>query len=190
VAVLDPETRERVATGETGELAVRPHDRHVFFDEYWNLPEKTAAKQLEAIPDSTDADDGGDHAGENWFLTGDLVERDADGYLWFVSRTDDVILTRGYRVGPMEVESAILDHPAVEQVGVVGLPHETYGEAITAFVQPSEELGDPEGVRNEIRDLVRERLAEYEYPETIEFVSELPNTSTGKIRRKSLRERE
>ena len=173
VAILDPETRERLPPGETGEIAVKPGDRRVFFDEYWGLPEKTAAKR----------------AGE-WFLTGDLAERDEDGFLWFVSRTDDIILTRGYRVGPMEVESAILDHPAVEQVGVVGLPDETIGEAITAFVEPAGDIDNPERVRTEIRELVRERLAAYEYPETIRFVEDLPRTSTGKIRRATLRERE
>jgi acetyl-CoA synthetase len=99
-----------------------------------------------------------------------------------------VILTKGYRVGPMEVESAILDHPAVEQVGVVGVPDETTGEAIKAAVQPVDSPEDPDRLRTEIRDLVRENLAAYEYPEYIEFVDELPTTSTGKIRRKSLRE--
>jgi len=179
VAVLDTETREELPPGETGELAVRPGDRRVFFDEYWGLPEKTAAKQVDR-PD----------AGGRWFLTGDLVERDAEGYLWFVSRDDDIILTRGYRVGPMEVESAVLEHDAVEQVGVVGVPDDVRGEAIKAFVEPAAEPADPETLREEIRTLVRDRLAEYEYPDEIEFVDELPTTSTGKIRRKSLRDRE
>jgi acetyl-CoA synthetase len=172
ISVLDPETRERVETGEVGELAVKPGDRRVFFDEYLGLPEETAAKQT----------------AEGWFLTDDLVERDEDGYVWFVSRADDVILTKGYRVGPTEVESAILDHPAVEQVGVVGVPDETTGEAIKATVQPVELLENPDQLRSEIRELVRENLAAYEYPDRIEFVDELPTTSTGKIRRKSLRE--
>jgi acetyl-CoA synthetase len=170
--VVDPESHEPLPKGETGELAVRPEDRRVFFDRYLGLPEKTAAKQT---------DDG-------WFLTDDLVERDDEGYLWFVSRADDVILTRGYRVGPMEVESAILEHPAVEQVGVVGVPDERTGEAIKAFVQPISRPEQPVQLREEIRDLVREDLAAYEYPEYIEFVDELPTTSTGKIRRESLRE--
>ncbi|MFC4543110.1 acyl-CoA synthetase [Halosolutus amylolyticus] len=174
VRVLDPDTRDPVPTGEVGELAVQPADRRVFFDEYWGLPEKTAAKRTD----------------EGWFLTGDLVERDADGYLWFVSRTDDVILTSGYRVGPMEVEEAILHHPLAEQAGVVGVPDETRGEAIHAFVQPATDEYDPETLREEIRDLVRDRLAEYEYPREISFVDELPTTTTGKIRRRSLRERE
>lgn len=169
--VLDPESREEVSMGETGELAVKPDDRRVFFDEYWGLPEKTEAKQV-----------------EGWFLTGDLVERDADGYFWFVSRADDVILTSGYRVGPMEVEEAVLEHPDVEQVGVIGVPDETRGEAIKAFVQPAVSTYDAETLRAEIRDLVRERLAEYEYPREIEFIEELPQTTTGKIRRLELRE--
>jgi len=174
VAILDPETRERLPRGEVGELAVRPGDRRVFFDEYLGLPEKTAEKQT---------DDG-------WFLTDDLCRRDEGGYLWFVSRADDVILTSGYRVGPMEVESAILEHSAVEQAGVVGVPDETTGEAIKAFVKPVEWPAEPGDLREEIRELVRENLAAYEYPEYVEFVDELPTTSTGKIRRKSLRERE
>jgi len=174
VAVLDPDSHEQLSSGEVGELAVKPGDRRVFFDEYLGLSEKTANKQ------STDG----------WFLTDDLVERDEDGYLWFVSRADDVILTRGYRVGPMEVESAILEHSAVEQAGVIGVPDELMGEAIKAFVQPTEWPDEPEKLREEIRKMVREDLAAYEYPEQIEFVEELPTTSTGKIRRESLREEE
>ncbi len=171
-AVLDPDSHERQPVGEVGELAVKPGYRRVFFEKYLGLPEKTAAKQTE----------------HGWFLTGDLVRRDDDGYLWFVSRADDVILTRGYRVGPMEVESAILDHPAVEQVGVVGVPDELTGEAIKAFVQPVEWPDNPARLREVIQTMVRENLAEYEYPDQIEFVDQLPTTSTGKIRRESLRE--
>ncbi|ELY47457.1 AMP-dependent synthetase and ligase [Natronorubrum sulfidifaciens JCM 14089] len=174
LAVLDPETHDELEPGEVGELAVKPGDRRVFFDEYWRLPEKTANKQT----------------AEGWFLTGDLVKRDAEGYLWFVSRTDDVILTSGYRVGPMEVEEAILHHPEAEQAGVIGVPDETHGEAIKAYVQPASDDYDPDEFREEIRNLVRDRLAEYEYPRRIEFVDELPTTTTGKIQRRSLRDRE
>ncbi|WP_408957092.1 acyl-CoA synthetase [Natrinema sp. 74] len=172
VAVLDPDTHERLERGEVGELAVKPGDRRVFFDEYHELPEKTANKRTE----------------EGWFLTDDLVERDEDGYLWFVSRADDVILTSGYRVGPMEVEDAILTHEAAEQAGVVGVPDDTRGEAIKAFVEPATDEYDPEALREEIRELVRDRLAEYEYPQHIEFVETLPTTTTGKIQRRSLRD--
>ncbi len=174
IAVLDPDTHERLERGEVGELAVKPGDRRVFFDEYHGLPEKTANKRTES----------------GWFLTDDLVERDADGYVWFHSRADDVILTSGYRVGPTEVEDAILAHEAVEQAGVVGVPDETRGEAIKAFVKPAVDDYDPDGLRAEIRELVRDRLAEYEYPKHVEFVERLPTTTTGKIRRRSLRERE
>ncbi len=174
IAVLDPDTHERVERGEVGELAVKPGDRRVFFDEYHKLPEKTANKRTE----------------DGWFLTDDLVERDEEGYCWFVSRADDVILTSGYRVGPMEVEDAILTHEAVEQAGVVGVPDETRGEAIKAFVEPATDEYAPDELREEIRELVRDRLAEYEYPQHIEFVETLPTTTTGKIQRRSLRDDE
>ncbi|WP_247002371.1 acyl-CoA synthetase [Halosolutus gelatinilyticus] len=191
VAILDPDTREELPDGEVGELAVKTGDRRVFFDEYWGLPEKTAAKRTEDVPESEAIGESEELCSSGkWFLTGDLIERDADGYLWFVSRTDDVILTSGYRVGPMEVEEAILNHEAIEQAGVVGVPDETRGEAIKAFVKPVTDEYDPEALRGEIRELVRDRLAEYEYPREIAFVDELPTTTTGKIRRRSLRDRE
>jgi len=172
LAILDRETREPLDAGNVGEIAIEPEWEAVFFDEYWNQPEKTAAKRR----------------GE-WYLTGDLARRDGDGYIHFVSRDDDIILTSGYRVGPTEVERAILDHPDVEQVGVVGVPDETRGEIIKAFVQPAGREGSA-AFREEIRDRVRENLAQYEYPREIEFVPELPTTTTGKIRRTELRERE
>ena len=173
LAILDPESGEELPAGETGEIALRPHDERVFFDEYWNKPEKTAAKSR-----------------DGWYLTGDLAEQDADGYVWFTSRKDDIIITSGYRVGPTEVESAILDHPDVEQAGVVGVPDDTRGEIIKAFVQPAAGVEGDDALREAIQDLVRERLAEYEYPREIAFVEELPQTTTGKIRRLELRERE
>ncbi|MFO7927461.1 MAG: acyl-CoA synthetase [Halobacteriota archaeon] len=174
IELLDPEDRTPVETGELGEIAVKPDDERVFFDEYWGLPERTAKKRT---------DDG-------WFLTGDIASVDSEGYLWFQSRADDVILTSGYRVGPMEVEGALLRHPDIEQAGVIGVPDDVRGEAIKAFVQPTTDEFDPERLREELRSLVRERLAEYEYPREIEFVDALPQTSTGKIQRATLRERE
>lgn len=174
IELLDPETHSPVAPDEPGEIAVRPGDDRVFFDEYWGLPEKTAKK----------------HTDDGWFLTGDLATMDDDGYVWFQSRVDDVILTSGYRVGPMEVEEALLQHSAVEQAGVIGVPNEVRGEAIKAFVKPAIEGYDAGTLREELRSIVRERLAEYEYPRKIEFVDELPQTSTGKIRRATLRAQE
>ncbi|RZV10675.1 acetyl-CoA synthetase [Natrinema hispanicum] len=169
VAVIDPDSGDPVDTGEVGEIAVRRGDDPVIFEEYWNTPEKTAAVTL----------------GE-WHRTGDLAKRDEDGSLWFVSRDDDLIITSGYRVAPREVEEAILEHDAVEQVGVVGVPDETRGEIIKAVVQPATGETRSDELRTEIRTLVRERLAEYEYPREIEFVDELPTTTTGKIRRTEL----
>ncbi len=141
----------------------------MLFEAYWNAPEKTAEVTL----------------GE-WHLTGDLAKRDEEGYVRFVSRDDDLIVTSGYRVAPREVEETILEHDAVEQVGVVGVPDDTRGEIIKAVVQPvAGETGSDE-LRTTIRDRVRERLAAYEYPREIEFVDELPTTATGKIRRTEL----
>ena len=171
VAVIDPETGEERPTGEVGEIAVRRDGDPVVFDEYWNQPEKT--------DDAT--------VGE-WHLTGDLATQDEAGYIWFKSRDDDLIITSGYRVGPGEVERTILEHESVEQVGVVGVPDETRGEVITAFVQPVSGGGSGD-LRAEIQQLVRDQLAKYEYPRRVEFVETLPQTTTGKIQRRKLRER-
>jgi acetyl-CoA synthetase len=179
VAIVDPETGEERPAGEVGEFAVRRGedaaygDDPVIFREYWRLPEETEAASVGP-----------------WHLTGDLGSRDEEGYLWFKARDDDVILTAGYRVGPGEVESAILEHPDVEQVGVVGIPDETRGEIIKAFVQPVAGTVGDDALRAEIRDLVRENLAKHEYPREIEFMDELPQTTTGKIQRRKLRGRE
>lgn len=178
VAIVDQETGERVPDGEVGMIAVRHGDDPVIFQEYWNEPEKTAAARVEAV-------DGGN----DWHLTEDLGYRDEEGYFWFKARDDDVIITAGYRVGPGEVESAILEHPDVTQVGVVGIPDETRGEIIKAFVQPVEGVTGDDTLREAIRALVRDQLAKYEYPREIAFVDELPTTTTGKIQRRKLRER-
>lgn len=170
VAILDPDTREELPPGEVGEIAVRPHDERVFFEEYWNRPGATVEKRH----------------GE-WYLTDDLGRKDAEGYLWFEARADDVILTSGYRVGPTEVEETLLEHDAVEQVGVIGIPDETRGEVIKAFVEPVEGVEGDDELRSELREQARDKLAAYEYPREIEFAEALPLTSSGKIRRVELR---
>jgi len=172
VTVVD-EDGEECPPGEVGDIAVRREGDPVVFEEYWDEPEKTAAAQRGP-----------------WHLTGDLGSRDDDGYLWFKSRADDVIITAGYRVGPGEVESAILEHEAVEQVGVVGVPDDTRGEIIKAFVQPVSSVEPNDDLRTAIQDLVRDSLAKYEYPRALEFVSELPQTTTGKIQRSALKARD
>jgi acetyl-CoA synthetase len=176
VAIVDQETGEVLPDDEVGMIAVRHGDDPVVFQEYWNEPEKTAAARVEA------ADGGAD-----WHLTEDLGYRDEEGYFWFKARDDDVIITAGYRVGPGEVESAILEHPDVAQVGVVGIPDDTRGEIIKAFVQPVEGVTGDDTLREAIRTLVSEQLAKYEYPRDIAFVETLPTTTTGKIQRRKLR---
>jgi acetyl-CoA synthetase len=178
VAPIDPATGERKPDDEVGHLAVKRGGDPVIFAEYWNQPAKTTDATV-------DTPDGG-----TWHLTGDLGSRDADGYLWFKARDDDVIITSGYRVGPGEVESAVLKHPDVEQAGVVGVDDDLRGEVIKAFVEPVGEGRDPETLREEIRDIVRDDLAKHEYPREIEFVDALPQTTTQKIQRRKLRERD
>jgi acetyl-CoA synthetase len=173
VAVIDPERPERVPDGEVGEIAIRYEDNPMAFLEYWNAPEETAAVR-----------DGG------WHRTGDLGTRRGDGYLSFHSRKDDVIVTSGYRVGPDEIEESLAAHEAVAVAGVIGVPHEERGEVPKAFVVTAEGHDSDDALREELQDHVRERLAKYEYPRELEFVEELPRTTTGKVRRQSLRERE
>ncbi|GKZ14008.1 AMP-binding protein [Haladaptatus sp. T7] len=172
VAIVDPDTGEELPRGEVGQIAVRNPTEPAIFEEYWNAPKKTESVRV------------GD-----WHLTGDLAVQDEDDYIWFKSRDDDLIITSGYRVGPGEIEKAVLEHESVEQVGVVGVPDDTRGEIIAAFVQPVSGVEGTDALREEIRTLVRDRLAEYEYPRRIEFVARLPQTTTGKIQRTELRER-
>jgi acetyl-CoA synthetase len=186
VRVLDPETGEECPTDEVGEIAVRREGDPVVFAEYWNRPERTDEVTLDASERGRDSNANGDTA--SWHLTGDLGRRDEEGYLWFVSREDDLILTSGYRVGPREIEELLVDHEAVDGVGVVGVPDEVRGQVIKAVVQPAAGYEGSQRLRGELQDLVRERLAAYEYPRVIEFRDELPRTTTGKIRRGDLAE--
>lgn len=178
VAIVDDETGERLPAGEEGMIAVARGNDPVQFDRYWNEPEKTDAVTV----------DGPD--GIVWHLTEDLGYRDEDGYFWFTARDDDVIISSGYRVGPGEIESTILQHPAVEQVGVVGVPDEVRGEIIKAFVQPVDDTHGSPRLKDGIKQMVKESLAKYEYPREITFVDTLPTTTTGKIQRRKLRERD
>ncbi len=171
VAVVDPDTGAERPVGEIGEIAVERGNDPVIFEGYWNRPDRTEAATV-----------------DGWHLTGDLGYADADGHIWFKSRDDDLIITSGYRVGPSEVEDAILEHPDVEQVGVVGVPDDTRGDIIKAFCQPVGGVAGDDDLRESVRSLVRETLAKHEYPREIEFVEELPTTTTGKIRRAELRE--
>ncbi len=126
----------------------------------------------------------------DWYLTGDRAVTDADGYFWFMSRADDVILSAGYRIGPFEVESALIEHAAVAESAVVASPDETRGAVVKAFVvlAPGYEANDD--LVRDIQDHVKEVTAPYKYPRKIEFVETLPKTVSGKIRRVELREKE
>lgn len=126
----------------------------------------------------------------DWYLTGDRAKKDADGYFWFVSRADDVILSSGYRIGPFEVESALIEHAAVAESAVVSSPDETRGEIVKAFVVLAPKFKASEALARELQDYVKSVTAPYKYPRKIEFVEALPKTVSGKIRRVELRNRE
>jgi acyl-coenzyme A synthetase/AMP-(fatty) acid ligase len=126
---------------------------------------------------------------DGWYFTGDRAYKDEDGYFWFVSRADDVIISASYRIGPFEVESALVEHPAVAESAVVGKPDAERTSIVKAFVvlAPGHE-GSDDLVR-ELQDHVKTVTAPYKYPREVEFVDALPKTISGKIRRSELRER-
>ncbi len=159
--------------GEAGELAARRRGDPVMFLGYWGNEEATRKKFI----------------GE-WFCTGDIGYRDEDGYLWFLGRKDDVISSAGYRIGPGEIEDCLLKHPAVAQAAVIGTPDELRGSVVKAYIVLARGYTASEALKREIQDAVRTRLAAYEYPRQIEFIDELPLTTTGKVRRVELRERD
>ena len=174
VAVVDEEGNES-PVNEEGQIAVRvkPERPVGLFREYWKYPEGMEASFL------------GD-----WYLTGDKAYKDETGYFWFVGRTDDVIISSGYRIGPFEVESALIEHPAVAESAVVASPDPMRGDIVKAFIilAPGH-VGSDELVLS-IQDHVRQSTAPYKYPRAVEFVTELPKTISGKIRRVELRENE
>jgi len=156
-----------------GEIAVRTEGNPVTFLGYWRNAEATAAKVR-----------------DGWLLTGDLAEADDEGYLRFVGRADDLISSGGYRIGPGEIEDCLIRHPAVALAAAIGVPDETRGEVVKAFVVPVPGVTPTDALTAELQGWVRERLAPYEVPRALEFVEELPLTVTGKIRRNELRRRE
>lgn len=125
-----------------------------------------------------------------WYITGDRAYMDKDGYFWFIGRVDDVIKTAGERVGPFEVESALVEHPAVAEAGVIGIPDEIRGEIIKAFIILSKTYKPSEKLENELKQFVKKRLAGHAYPREIDFVESLPKTRSGKIMRRLLKSKE
>ena len=125
---------------------------------------------------------------DNVYYTGDMAWRDEDGYYWFVGRADDLIKTSGYRVGPFEVESALIEHPAVMECAVTGVPDPDRGQVIKATVVLTKGSVPSEALAVELQNYVKQATASYKYPRIIEFVDELPKTISGKIRRVEIRE--
>ncbi len=171
VAVIDLEGNE-VAPGTVGQIAVKAPDP-VMMLEYWNNPDATKAKFL------------GD-----WLLTGDQGTMDDEGYFRFVGRDDDVITSAGYRIGPGEIEDCLTKHPAVELAAAIGVPDPVRTEVIKVFVKLMPGHNGSPDLEEDIRAFVKTRLSPHEYPRLIAFVDSLPLTSTGKIRRKDLRDAE
>jgi len=166
-AVLPPNTEGDIA------VRVKPQRPVGLFKEYWKEPDRTASVYR-----------------NGWYLTGDRAFKDGDGYFWFVGRADDVILTSGYRIGPFEVESALIEHPAVAESAVVSSPDETRGEVVKAFVILAPGYAGNATLVKELQDHVKKVTAPYKYPRRIDFVEALPKTVSGKIRRIELRDKE
>jgi acetyl-CoA synthetase len=173
VAILDEDERP-VAQGERGEICLKARTNPHYPLGYWNRPPEDSAEVF----------------GGEWFHTKDAARTDDDGYYWYEGRADDVIISAGYRIGPFEVESACLEHPAVAEAAAVAYPDERRGNVVKAFVvlagghEPSDALAE------EIKTFVRDHHSAYAYPRLVEFVPDLPKTLTGKIRRIELRQRE
>jgi acetyl-CoA synthetase len=172
VAVIDEKGNE-VPRGELGEIAVDRRGDPVFFLEYWKNEKATREKYI-----------------GNWGCTGDQGKMDEDGYLWYQGRSDDVIKSSGYRIGPAEIESCLVKHAAVANAAVIGKPDATRGAIVKAFIVLQPTHSPSQALVEEIQAHVRGRLAPYEYPREIEFIDALPMTTTGKVQRKELRKRE
>ncbi len=172
LAVLNEELQE-VRPGEEGEIAVRlkPNRPVGLFTEYWLNPAETASRFK-----------------RDFYLTGDRARRDAEGYFWFIGRKDDVIKSSGYRIGPFEVESAMLEHPAVLEVAVVGKPDALRGQIVKAFVVLRSGFTHSEQLKIEMQQHCKKLVAAYKYPREVEFVDELPKTASGKTRHFALRQ--
>lgn len=176
VEIID-EHGEIVAPGEPGDIAVGGAPPSLF-REYWKDPEATA-RCHRARPGHPDAP---------WYVTGDRAYRDEDGYFWFVARADDVIISAGYRIGPFEVESALLEHPDVVETAAVAVPDPDRGHVVKAFVVLRAGVPGDAALVETLQAHVKRVTAPYKYPRQIEFVETLPKTISGKIRRVELRE--
>lgn len=171
-AILDENCEKELPPGQEGNLALKSGWPSMFRT-YWNKEELYKSRFK-----------------GNWYITGDRARKDEDGYFWFVGRADDVINTTGHLVGPFEVESALIEHPAVAEAGVIGIPDALAGEIIKAFVSLKDGYAQSEELRIEIKNFARKKLAALACPKEIEFLSSLPKTRSGKIMRRLLKARE
>ena len=172
VTILDEDERP-VAVGERGEICLRARSNPHYPLGYWRNEEA-----------------GEETFGGEWFHTKDAAKADEDGYIWYEGRADDVIIAAGYRIGPFEVESACLEHPAVAEAAAVASPDERRGNVVKAFIVVAAGTAPGDELAEDIKRFVRERLGAHAYPRRIEFVEGLPKTLTGKIRRIELRQAE
>jgi acetyl-CoA synthetase/medium-chain acyl-CoA synthetase len=172
ISLLDDQLNE-VPAGVEGEIAIRvkPHRPLGLFREYWLNPQENARKFR------------GD-----FYLTGDRAVRDHEGYFRFIGRNDDVIKSSGYRIGPFEIESALLEHSAVLEAGVVGKPDPLRGQIVKAWVVLRHGVASNQELKVELQTHCKKLVAAYKYPREIEFVSELPKTTSGKTRHFELRQ--
>lgn len=167
---------EFAATGETGQLALRLPSANIMLG-YWQDEARTASTRSVI-------------GGVEYFLTGDNARADADGYLYYEGRADDVINSAGYRIGPQEVENALVEHPMVREAAVVPSPDEERGEVVKAFIVLHDGFEGNPALAKELQDFVKKTTAPYKYPRRIEFIDELPKNAVGKIQRRDLRLRE
>ncbi|WP_254274642.1 AMP-binding protein [Haloarcula marina] len=168
VAIVNDEGNT-LAPGSVGEIAVKFEDDPVVASEYWGRPE---------LLDETHMN--------GWHLTGDLGMIDEDGYIEFRSRKDDLIISSGYSINPLEIEQILAEHPSVEQAGVIGVPDELRGQLIKAFIKPKEKVKPSTKLKTELKELVREEVALYAYPREITFTDQFPTSASGKLDRSKL----
>jgi len=170
VAVLDPDGRE-LGPNQPGELAIDlAHSPLMWFTGYLNQPTPAIA--------------------DGWYRTGDSVELEPDGAISFIGRADDVITSSGYRIGPFEVESVLIEHPAVLESAVIGVPEPERTEIVKAFVVLAPDFEPNQALREHLQHHVRQRLSAHAYPREIDFVQDLPKTPSGKLQRFVLRKAE
>jgi acetyl-CoA synthetase len=174
IDLIDPDGRS-VGTGEQGQIVIRTDRRKQLglFCEYYRDPKKTNQVWHDGV-----------------YYTGDLAYYDEDGYFWFIGRADDVIKSSGYRIGPTEIESVLLQHPAVRECAVTGVPDPVRGKAVKAtIVLHDGYVGSPE-LTKELQTYVKRETAPYKFPRIIDYVRDLPKTVNGKIRRVAIRRRD